>query len=294
MKYLFVTDMDGTLLDRSSKVSSKSAAIISALSAQGALITVATARTPATVEPLLAHVRTNLPAIVMTGAALWDRADRRFIYPRFLDTDTVGHINRICRESGIAPFRYRLASNARHLDVFHTPALNQAEQLFYDQRRHLELKQFHLFHEADSAPHDRNILFFATGPAARIAEAAHYIGLRRDCAVSTYPDIFIPDTGIIEVMAPGISKADAVKRLATAVGADYLTVFGDNLNDLPMMAVADEAVAVANAMPEVKASADIVIGSNADDSVAKYIHARVAADASFANIGAQSISQTAS
>ena len=73
MKQLFVTDLDGTLLSTDSRVSPESAHIISELTRQGALITVATARTPATVEPLLRNTLTTPPAIVMTGAALWDR-----------------------------------------------------------------------------------------------------------------------------------------------------------------------------------------------------------------------------
>lgn len=79
MKQLFITDMDGTLLNEQSKVSTRSAKIISDLSYQGALITVATARTPATVQPLLDGVHTSIPAIVMTGATMWDRANRAYV-----------------------------------------------------------------------------------------------------------------------------------------------------------------------------------------------------------------------
>ena len=78
------------------------------------------------------------------------------------------------------------------------------------------------------------------------------------------------------MFAPGVSKASAVTDLKKLTGADRLTVFGDNLNDLPMMAVADVAVAVGNAFPEVKAAADIVIGSNRDDAVALYISEELA------------------
>ena len=73
MSTLFVSDMDGTLLGSDSRVSEFTAETISRLSRQGALITVATARTPATVVPLLAETYTSVPAIVMTGAALWIR-----------------------------------------------------------------------------------------------------------------------------------------------------------------------------------------------------------------------------
>ncbi len=71
-----------------------------------------------------------------------------------------------------------------------------------------------------------------------------------------------------------MSKAHAVKELAGRTGADEIVVFGDNLNDLPMMRVADVAVAMENALPEVKAEADVVIGRNTEDSVPKFVMER--------------------
>jgi len=47
--------------------------------------------------------------------------------------------------------------------------------------------------------------------------------------------------------------------------------FGDMPNDLPMLAWAGRAVAVANAHPEVLAAADEVTASNDDDGVAQVL-----------------------
>jgi hypothetical protein len=68
-----------------------------------------------------------------------------------------------------------------------------------------------------------------------------------------------------------VSKAQAIQRLAKQLGADRVVAFGDNLNDIPMLKIADEAVAVENAFAEVKAIADITIGANNDDAVARFI-----------------------
>jgi hydroxymethylpyrimidine pyrophosphatase-like HAD family hydrolase len=59
--------------------------------------------------------------------------------------------------------------------------------------------------------------------------------------------------------------------MARRLGAEKVVVFGDNVNDLSMMSIADIAVAPANAIDEVKRKADLVIGANSDDAVARFI-----------------------
>lgn len=269
MKHLFVTDMDGTLLNEHSKVSPTSAKIISDLSRQGALITVATARTPATVEPLLEDTYTSLPAIVMTGAAMWDRNNRSYVNTHPFDDDADHQLLAVMRSEGIEPFVYTFFDGDPLLHVFRNSPLSDNDIRFMDERRVSGLKEFHIDQPMPEGGH--TMLFFAMGPRERIFAAADKIRALRICSVSAFTDIFGEDTGILELFAPGVSKASAVQALKSQTGADRLIVYGDNLNDLPMMAVADESVAVANALPEVKAAATRVIGSNTADAVARDI-----------------------
>lgn len=266
MKHLFITDMDGTLLNEDSRVSPKSAQIISELSRQGALITVATARTPATVEPLLEGVETGLPAIVMTGAAMWDRTRKAYVNTHPFEGDTDMQLLTLLRQEGIEPFVYRFYDGDPLLHVFRNSPLSAADINFIDQRRVSGLKEFHIDQPMPDGGH--TMLFFAMGPRERIFTAADRIRQLCICSVSAFTDIFGEDTGILELFAPGVSKASAVKALKELTGADRLTVYGDNLNDLPMMAVADDSVAVANALPEVKAAASRTIAANTADAVA--------------------------
>lgn len=269
MKHLFVTDMDGTLLNEHSKVSPTSAKIISDLSRQGALITVATARTPATVEPLLDGTYTSLPAIVMTGAAMWDRNNRSYVNTHPFDGDADHQLLAVMRSEGIEPFVYTFFDGDPLLHVFRNSPLSDNDIRFMDERRVSGLKEFHIDRPMPEGGH--TMLFFAMGPRERIFAAADKIRALRICSVSAFTDIFGEYTGILELFAPGVSKASAVQALKSQTGADRLIVYGDNLNDLPMMAVADESVAVANALPEVKAAATRVIGSNTADAVARDI-----------------------
>ena len=270
MSTVYVSDLDGTLLDAGSRLSDESAAIISGLTARGALITVATARTPATVEPLLADAPTALPAIVMTGAALWDRRHRCYVDTKLIPVDVAATVRRICQRHGIHPFVYTL--DRGDMLVYHNGPLSVDDRRFIEQRDRLALKRFILDDEAAlSRDLPATVLLFAMGPVDRIFPLAEELRAGVDCSVSAYIDIFGDDVGILEVFAAGVSKADAVSRVARRSGADRVVVFGDNLNDLPMMAVADVAVAVDNALPQVKEAADIIIGPNTANSVARFI-----------------------
>lgn len=56
----------------------------------------------------------------------------------------------------------------------------------------------------------------------------------------------------LEIMPKNASKAVAAEQLKKILGCDYLIVFGDGLNDMDLFQMADEAYAVANAVPELK------------------------------------------
>ncbi len=267
-KTLYVTDMDGTLLAPDSRVSSESAQLITGLSKQGALITVATARPPATVEPLLEDTYTSLPAIVMTGASLWDRRSKTYLRSRYIEQTIAEQIELLSVKYGVNLFQYTIGADGI-LDVYHQGEMSEQEIAFVQERESLQYKRFHLSHAHENSR--LTALFFAMGERDRIFGLADELRQCVNCSVSSYVDIFGEDTGILEVFAPNVSKAEAVQSLAKEIGADKVVVFGDNLNDIPMMQVADVAVAVGNALPEVKAIAHEVIGANASNAVARYI-----------------------
>ncbi|MDE7410518.1 MAG: HAD family hydrolase [Paramuribaculum sp.] len=274
MRQLFVTDLDGTLLNSQSRVSDTSARILSHLTDQGALITVATARTPATVVPLLSHTRIKGPAIVMTGAALYDLNEQKFIHRCVIPDNTVTAIIDILHEAHLNAFVYNVdAADPKIINTYYFGTPSAKEQKFIDERSHLSLKRIHINRSDLSITNlpGETSLIFCLGPADAIIPAAQALRESGMCSVSDYPDIFNHTIRYLEIFAPGVSKANAIERLRRHYSADRLIVFGDNLNDLPMMRIADTAVAVANALEAVREAADIVIESNDTDAVARFI-----------------------
>lgn len=275
METLYISDLDGTLLGADSKVSEKSRILLNNAIGEGAAFTVATARTPATVASLLEGINLRLPAIVMTGAALWNPATGKYSDLRHIDPETASSILKIYEEEGLPTFLYTLADN--HIHIYHLGPLSPQEKEFMEMRRGNPYKTFHIAgpqgEKASELPLDDVILLFAMQGeegvkrvANRIAEAT----LR--CTPLHYHDTYGPESELMEVFGPGATKGEAVNRLRSLTGAKRIVVFGDNINDLPMMREADCSVAMANAVEEVKREADIVIGPNTEDSVARFIH----------------------
>lgn len=269
---LYVSDMDGTLLGTDSQLSARTVATLNHIIVDlGGLFTVATARTPATVVPLMQDVRATLPFIVIGGSAMWDPVTGAYEHTRGIDDATVGAVADVFDRHQAHPFIYR-----RHgkdmLHTHHYGPLSPQEERFVAERRHLPLKRFFLDDSQYRHSTDEALLIFSMNKFAVLeAIAADLRSSVTTCQVMVYHDIFDPTEGYLEIFTAGTSKARAIGQLARQVGAGRVVVFGDNRNDIAMMQAADYSVAVDNAFPEVKAAASEVIGPNSADSVARWI-----------------------
>ncbi|MBR3420340.1 MAG: HAD family phosphatase, partial [Oscillospiraceae bacterium] len=76
---LFVTDLDGTLLQPDVSVSEKTRSILTKLLREGLQLTVATARTSFTVMPLLDGIPFTLPLILQNGSVLHDPVRNKIV-----------------------------------------------------------------------------------------------------------------------------------------------------------------------------------------------------------------------
>lgn len=269
---LYISDLDGTLLGADSLVSARSRAMLNEAIARGALFTVATARTPATVATLLKGIDVDMPLVVMTGATLWNPATGRYSRTRFLPEEEARRVLEIYRRRQFPAFIYTLRNNL--IQIYHIGPLCEEERQFMAGRDATPFKIFHIPADGESEIPERLdnvLLFYSMQPTAAARAAYDEVRSSVECSPLCYHDIFGPEVAVVEIFAAGVTKASAIKTLAEAARAGRTVAFGDNINDLPMLRDASLAVAVENAVPEVKAAADITIGPNTADSVARFI-----------------------
>lgn len=267
-KTLFISDLDGTLLTPDAELPDGAAARINRLTADGVMITYATARTVRSVSFILEDIDFTLPGAgpvaLMNGVLVRDMKAGCYIRAAVLDRDTAKRIYAaVVSVGGLEPFIYAIDSGAPiagdPLVTYYRSIANGAMQSFMDERIERFGKPFLKISGVDEIRGE--IVYFAVlGEEDAIRAAAALAEEIAGTRCTYYRDAYNADVWYLEVFDGEASKKHAVEYLREVTGADEVVCFGDNRNDLPMFEAADIAVAVDNAVDEVKAAADFVTG----------------------------------
>ena len=266
---LFVTDLDGTLINNKREVPKKSLEILNKLIDEGVNFTVATARTPATAVKILEDLNLKLPVALMNGVLIYDTKELKYIDIKGIDKESANKVLDIFKSYNKNPLVYGVKDN--HLWVYHKEFENIYEYNFYKERADKKLKTFVKVKDYNSSLSDSNIInFVAFDNYDKIRDIAEEIKSIEGVTVNYYKDVY-EDCYFLEAYSSKASKANGIKYLSKYINYSKVICFGDNLNDIPMFELADEAYATANAAEEIKKIATDVIGSCEEDGVAEFL-----------------------
>jgi hydroxymethylpyrimidine pyrophosphatase-like HAD family hydrolase len=157
-----------------------------------------------------------------------------------------------------------------HLERFPEPARGYYEKRLRDRQRFPESAQYKGLHGFDEISGESVVFCCIKETKERLFSVVEQIRAIPGLYAPVYKDKYT-DYWFCECARADASKAAAVRDLRKWGGYDNVVCFGDDVNDLPLFEISDECYAVANAKPEVKAKATVVISSNDDDGVAKWL-----------------------
>ena len=89
MKRLYVSDLDGTLLNRNAELSEVTIRVVNQAIEQGLNFTVSTARTPTTALKIVEPLNLKLPVMLMNGVLVYDMAGKQYIRKEVITEETV-------------------------------------------------------------------------------------------------------------------------------------------------------------------------------------------------------------
>lgn len=269
MKTLFLSDLDGTLLNSKGKISPLTAQIINELTLSGTLFTVATARTYATVMEMFKEIHLPCPLVLMNGVTIYDPSKRQILKSHSIPTELGKRIIEEFSIRGIEPMLY--FQNGETLDIFYGELSNDYQREYVSQRVDCKGKRF-IKSDFPIDIENKNLVYIvALDYYDRIKDIYDAVSKFEDAHCMFYKDNYVPDLYYLEIITKTVSKASGALEVKNIIGADKIIAFGDNLNDIPLFEIADECYAVSNAEEKLKQIATDIIGSNDEDAVAKFI-----------------------
>ncbi|MEJ5998135.1 HAD family hydrolase [Corynebacterium sp. H130] len=262
---LIASDVDGTLIDDRERIPLKVRNAIRRAVSAGTVFALATGRPPRWIHPVLSQLELKPVCVCANGAIVYDAAtdtmlDVCNLSPADLKT-IVGIAEAALAAHGGAGFAVERAGES---------AWAPEKELFLVSPTYVPA----WFSEDNGmVPLDELI----GQPAIKLLVRNEHLSsadIYELVAPHIPPELAhvtfsVPD-GLIEVAAPGVTKARGVEFLASRIGAgpSDVIVFGDMPNDIEMLQWAGHGVAMANAVPELKAVADEITRSNNEGGIA--------------------------
>ena len=269
---LFVSDLDGTLLNKSSEVSSNSREIINDLIQKGVKFTVATARTHATVIELLEGLEIQMPIAIMNGVGIYDLKNRKYLEIVDISKDATKQTLSIFETLGLEAMVYGIKDD--QLYVFYRHIDNVVSNKFYEQRKDKALKTFMQVEGFEQVVESHQVVNMLVFDKVELIEEAYRRVQEVEGITATYYRTREEGFAYMELYSSNASKANGIKALGKYAEFEKIIGFGDNLNDLPMFKFADEAYAPSNAVDEIKSVATGIIGHHNEDAIALYLKER--------------------
>ncbi len=263
---VLVLDLDGTLTNSKKEITPETREALIYIQKIGKKVVLASGRPTKGVLPLSEQLHlSDYGSCILSfnGARITDCRSGQIMYNRYLPQDALEPAFRLawsfagegadiltytedCIISGIQPNRYTLLESR----INHMPVL-ESRDFMADIPRQINK-------------------FLATGEPEVISRmkavmTAHF---------RSYLNIYCSDPFFLEIMPKGVDKAHALVKLLGSLGLStrQMICCGDGYNDITMIETAGLGVAMANAQPSVRNSADYITKSNDENGVLHVIN----------------------
>jgi Cof subfamily protein (haloacid dehalogenase superfamily) len=254
---LVATDLDGTIVGSDGTISERTIRALAAVETSGRRLVLVTGRPVRWMGPIVDATGHRGIAICANGAVVYDLHAELLLewFPLVPDltVEVVARLQAVMPEAG---FAVEYPNGFGHDHNYH-PRWDVGDPIVAPIEELIGVPVTKLLVRHDTLPSDE-MLSRARAALADLAEPTHS-----------------SNDGLLEVCAPGVSKASTLARLAGEWGINSTQVlaFGDMPNDVPMLQWAGWGFAMSGAHPEAVAAAPHVAASVAEDGVAQVIEA---------------------
>ncbi len=270
---LYLTDLDGTLLDAKGLLSERTRVGLVKLLAAGVPLTVASARSHFSISKIFGDLPFALPIIEFNGAFLTNYKTGEHLEINSLETSLALDIFDRVIQAGQRPF---VCSFNGKEDCLHYDELVNAGMLWYEKRRRsADDPRLRRTIDLRSTMKENVVSLTVMAQSEDRIRALHEemsAQYGSKLQLYCYENEYSKGTWWLTIHDERASKHIAMESLRDRfLPGSLITALGDNVNDIEMLKFADRAVAMENAVPELKRIASDIIGHHAHDAAIEFI-----------------------
>ncbi len=260
MQRLYITDLDGTLLNKKGRLTKENKEALNHLIGNGVNITIATARSFKDTKKILRGVHLKLPIIVFNGSYIFDFKNERY-YEKYPIIEERKEIFQYMKEIGAIVHIEEENGN----NLYHYGANRIGIKRYSDNIEVLPKCKYDLM--------DKCIMSFTTiGTEKEIKKIKEELSQFKTITIDMWEELYDKPYYWLSVHSKISTKANAAKEIMKMLEVKELFVFGDNNNDLDLFKIAKRSFAVKNAVDSLKENATDIILSNDTNSVVNTIY----------------------
>ncbi len=265
---LYVSDLDGTLLNSKQQLSKYTVDIINSLIDNGLNFTIATARSYESAESIISPLNLKLPIVLHNGVFVYDPIKKENVVSNLIDNIISNEIIEYLVKKGINPIIYTSQKECNR--VYYKGIFNNGQEVYIGDRLQKRDKRFTKVKNFDICSDKSIITVVSIGEEEILKDAYNFLKENYDLGYHFTKDIY---SGYywLEIAHKKASKKEGIEFLRKYLNAQKVTCFGDNLNDYSMFEVCEEKYAVKNAHKLLKKIATKVIDSNENNGVAEFL-----------------------
>lgn len=267
MNYQFIAiDMDGTLLNRDFIISDASQEAIKQASREGKTVVIATGRSLTEMKPYLSLMEDIRFLILESGAVVYDLKRSEIIFQKTFESDDIDQIYQVYLKQDIMihifanGYSYALQKDMLVMEKYQ---MGKYQKTFIQNNNGIEsIEQFLSEHKTNI----EKINLYHQSPQARENSLKDLENLQVSKAC-------------VEISSLELSPKGVHKGIGLAYLCQYLDIpiqetiaVGDSLNDFEIMKAVGLAVAMGNAIQDIKDIADVIVSDCEHDGVVEAIN----------------------
>lgn len=267
MKTLYITDLDGTLLNTKDRINPYSIETINRLVEQGMLFSYATARSLVSAAVVTRGLSAHIPVIAYNGCLIIHPDTHEILTSLNFSASERRNARMLIRQSGIFPIVYSRIDGRERLSWMPEHENDGIRRYLNNRKGDPRLRPVSL--EEDLFAGD---IFYFTCIGEKNSLSPIYDTIVSDdrYTCTLQQELYRPEYWC-EIMPRQATKANAILKLKALWNCDRVVTFGDAVNDIPMFRVSDECYAVENAVDELKKLATGIIPRSDKDGVARWL-----------------------